>query len=738
MTAFSDLAKRRDVGCLFYFNVSRDGGATFDVEDIVSTHSLQIQQRARIVSLGNLTRALGSDYGFTAASIDLTLDNTDGALDWLVNPETYADNVIDSVWELVGLLWDPSNSTDWNSKVLGNFTILSPPSRTASTISVSLGDGGIGRITDFARAPSMRDWAAITDSSKPAGLVDILAGGVLTVQNGTIEGRDYDAPMPLIWGSDYFSLTRAYGICYPICAVPSVPGSLPTTAGVELFIDGINVPKTINTITVWTIRRTPTITVDGKSWHIMWLSLDIQGETHASATVPQSGTNKLRFFKDWFSVQKAGYSSVVQWGKSTAPWSDYDLLQTVQIKGTIGSRTSGTYSNVVVPQIAKDIATTCLPATWTVAGIDGVIASRQGFAGSGSVGAGTFAAFGESAKGGQSSTALTDVLRGLCTAGQFDLFFGWDGLLHATAPINDYTAQTQTFATLLDLDCAEISETIPSAGQRGAPFNVLWVTWKNGTRYGPFKTTAVWLKNIEKEINGYWLAGNYRPDPNRPRGAQNPTNLEYLSNSFDVTVRSRVTVVTGLNGLNYELGDYVEFTWVRGEIGGPYVSELFRVESVSLSPMDGKTQLELVWYGDLRSATVVPYILDNETLNIRVSASGGRTATLTNGSTTVTFSSGNLTSDGVAAGDILKVIDASESAEAFYRNRTLRIISKDSTTTVTVEASDFSTGGPFVITDWVIYRGQLTTARGAYYGKTCTIIGEFYNGDPVTTRLLDG
>jgi len=740
MTAFADLAKRPDVGCLYYFNVSRDGGATYDGEDVFSTHSLELQIRARVVSLGNLSRNLGPDYGLAAATVDVTLDNSDGELDWLVNPETYATNVIDSVWELNCLLYLPTNRADFDVKKLGNFTLLSPPRRSATTIQLSLADGGVGRIAELATAPSMLNWGALGypsgDSNMPIGL-EVLAGASAGPSWGTVNGYDYSAPLPLIWGADYFSLTRAYGVCYPICAVPAATSGL-TTGSIELFLDGVRVPQTVGGITVWTVRRTPTISVNGKNWHILWLSLDIQGETHSSATIPQSGQNKLRIFKDWFSVQQAANSRIYPWGKSTASFADYDLIKSVQIRYALGSRVSGSYASISAPAVAKEIAANCLDSATTITNIDAVIAARAGYFASGSVGSSvTSPAFAEGAPSGNSPTDSLSAFRGLCTAGQFDLFFNWNGGLQATAPLDDYAAQTATLAKLYDDDCGEIAEYVPSQGQRGAPFNTLQVAWKNGRTYGPVETSAVWLKGIEKQIDGYWLVGNQRPDPNAIRNSQPPIDLTYLANSFDVTIRTHVTVVTGLNGLNYELGDFVEFTWKRGTIGGPYIDEIFRIEGISFSPLDGKTQLELVWYGDLRNGEVYPYILDNETSNIRVSASGGRTITLTNGSAFIVFSSGDTAADGIQVGDIVKIIDSTESATTFYRNRTLRVLSIDDIVTLEVEASDWP-GGPHTITNWVIYRGQETTARAAYYGKTCTIIGETYNGDPITQRLLEG
>jgi hypothetical protein len=148
-------------------------------------------------------------------------------------------------------------------------------------------------------------------------------------------------------------------------------------------------------------------------------------------------------------------------------------------------------------------------------------------------------------------------------------------------------------------------------------------------------------------------------------------------------------------------------------------------------------QLELVWCDDLREPGNLPYILDDETLYLVVAAGGGRTCTLTDGSITVSFSSGDLFADGVALGDVLIVQDATESAAAFKRNRSLIVVNIAAADTIEVDVSDFGSGGPFTITTWKIVHGADTTGRATYYGKTCTVLGQFYNlGE--ANRLLEG
>lgn len=736
MTAFATLAARRDVGCLFYLRVSRDAGATFLSGDIFSTHVstadiLSSTFSRRIVSLGNLERKLGHDYGFVASTLDVTLDNTDGVLDWLVTPSTYVSNVVDSVWDFYCLLWDPSNPSDKDTKQLGRFTILSPPSRDSKTVKVSLATADIGSYLVLAKAPSILDWAAlgsVTDTNMPVGMEYFTNAAIGWQARGTIHGYPYHLPQSLAWGIDPMTLTRAYGVCYPICAVPVTPGTLPTT-GFKVFVDGIEVPEYLYGFPssggsvavshrIWVIRRTPAITVEGKTWHLLWLQLDIQGETTTQtgyANGYQNGVGTNTTFKSWLINQKP---NTYNFGQNKYPFADYDLLKVSVQGGLLSQTTTGVGGYISAAQIADAIASDCLKTSVSISGIDDVITGTLGPAASGSIGE-----FTRCYNMGDSSAI--EALRGLCAVGQFDLFLNWSGTLAAANPQNNYTAQTGTFATLSDLDCAEIEERIPSQGQRGFPANRGFFKWKDGKVYGPYYINRDWLVDVDKNVDLTWIAS-----------FQDYGN--FFSFYIDTTVRSRVTAVTGLNGLNYELGDYVKFSWRRGELAGPYSETIFRIEGISLSPLDGKTQIEMAWFGDIRGPDVYPYILDDETQYVRVSASGGRTISLTNGSEFATFSSGSLITDGVQTGDILKIAYASEAATSFYLNRTIYIESVDSATVLDLETDTFGAGGPFTITSWTIYKGRLTSSRAAYYGKTCSIIGEFFDGDPVTTRLLDG
>jgi len=746
MTAFADLAKLPGVGVLYYFDVSVDRGATF-----TRAYSTQwwfggtYESEPRIIRLGNLARSLGAANGFTAATIDVVLENTDGGADWLSDRDTFYTDGFGSIWKFIAVFYDPANPSDYDTKVLGLFSLFDPPARKNDRIELTLVDGGLGVLSQMAVPPSLRDWCEATDAGRPTDLTVDNAVDKSVV--GWVDGVDLDQPFPIVFGDRRVTPIRVFRNCYVACAVPGDAGALPTS---PFFFEGL--PEVLprlgaggSDLTVISCYRSATITKNGKDWHLIWFDVDLNNDANAASGPGTGDPSAMQsWFKQTVSVSNAGVRAWpgidLSQPQLYSSYSIHDAIAPVVVTGGLGwshpydDLTNQFSSDIPAHRIAYDLLTEFLPTALSPENYAAVATARVSYSAQGEIIHGlsnaqavdTGARFTEIADG-----ILQSSLRQICTAGKFDIFFGWNGAPRFAVKAEDYASQTATLATLPEWEMGETSERIASIGQRNAPTNRTFVVF-NGKRFGPVDDAAAisaWGKVTSQEVDGSWLpdAGGGRPGP----------SSMFRMASGQAEVRPILSTITGLNGLNLDLADYVKVTWSRGTIGGPYLDAIFRVEGIALAPLDGKVQLELVWCDDLREPGNLPYILDDETLYLVVAASGGRTCTLTDGSITVSFSSGDLFADGVALGDVLIVQDATESATAFKRNRSLIVVNIAAADTIEVDVSDFGSGGPFTITTWKIVHGADTTGRATYYGKTCTVLGQFYNlGE--ANRLLEG
>lgn len=773
MSTFDELAVRNGVGCIYYFDVAPDPTATYPYTLRYSTqwfsnedYPSSLDSQPRIASLGNLSRALGADRGLTASTISVTLENSDGGVDWIADRDTYATDAIGSEWRLTCLLYDQSARpfTDYNVKVLGVFTLMDPPTRTNGTIELQLVDQTLTKLD--INTPTILDWCGVTDANRPFDedeYRDILANGTRYTTSG--EGVfPLDAPLPVAWGWAPVKPIYIAKNCYVVCCVPGAAGGLPVTVDAVFAGNGFVIPHTLESfslayagdpMTVWTVRRSATITKNGKEWHFIWLDLDLTGDGYRVSTASGRGDSSLI----WDYLQKQGgidlSSAAIAGTRNTGTgatqnysYLGYDAHRLVS--PSILMRLLSHNANdlpeygVRAATVIEDIITTCIDAALTVTGADATNTLRPSSFASDSIyrqfqtsKLAPFDVFQE-LTGGQTPTAI----RQLCQLGQFDGFFKWDGSFGISALGADATSQSATLPSLAETLIESVTERIPSVGERNAPVNRVFITTK-GSRFGPFDDAdamTAWGRPVVKEIDAQWLPGETRSTASGNfayDGAVPFPLLGLISTNGMSTIRPVLSLVTGINGLTLDLCDYVTVSWTRGGGAGPYINSVFRVEAIDLAPLDAKVKLELLWCDDLRATDNLPYILDDETQYLRVDASGGRTCTLTDGSTTVNFSSGDLYADGVALGDILLVRDSTESATAFKRNRTLLIVNINDADTVEVDVSDFGSGGPFTITDWEIQESASTSARASYYGKTCGVLGTFYDATPAN-RILEG
>ena len=758
-STFADFAALPGVGAAYYVNVSLDNFATQFKN--YSTVAMQFGPTLtiydpRILSMGNVSRAFGAQRGFASGTFSLELDNTDGGCDWLINRTTYASQALRAKFELYVVLYLPGDFATRSVKQLGTFMLMDPPTRTGEKVSLSLADDSLGEVATLHRTPSVRDWMNITDANRPTLLSNfyIDRGGEFLVPN-----FDYDAPTQLLFGSNAHPIQRVAANCYIICAVAGSAGSLPMGVRSIILGDGgvleakVSLADGPPTQSTYTVRRTPDITVDGRTFHLLWVDIDVTASYTGSTQ--ENATGMMNMLRDRGFEPEPDQGT----GNIGIAWSIHDQIAPVTVVGYLLSHPDDSdvseSQSISCATVAQDLLTYYArrenPSIDT-GSFDSVRSARPNISASGAIDAGFNPSNGITTGGRkfyeQIDGSLVQALRGICAIGAFDLYVDWSGAIKATALISDYDAQTATFATLdeVDLLAGSISEKIPSTGERNAAYNRLFFSALGG-RFGPYDdkvAIASWGKIVAIEVNGDWFERNdlsflvYNGTTPRLPSIQNTPYAP--ASSGGSIIRPVVTCRTFLNGLNFELGDYLYFSWSRGVIGGPYANSTMRVEGIVFDPMSCTVELTLLWVDDLRSVDNLPYLLDDETLNVRCAGSGGRTATVTGGSATVTFSSGNLVSDGVTAiavtgGDQLIVRDAADTA--FVRNQVFPIVAR-TTNTVTL-AAPVGGSGSHVLSTWEIQAGAMTYRTGVpYFGKTSQDDGLFSDGATVANQLLEG
>lgn len=734
MTTFNEFIDRgRNIGVNFILDVRLVRGITTVTRRYSQAFTRNAgttpMAEARIVKMGNLTKAFGPNRGLTATTLSVTLDNSDGGCDWLSDRLTFVSDALVAEFVLIAEVYDPANPADFDTKVLGLFVLMDPPQRNESTIELQLVDDALGAASEIAVTPSVRDWVAITDANRPSWLGD-------TNVNGNFRGAnpdfDWNAPLPLQFGTEVPCQWVGRN-CYVICAVAGSAGALPTGINGFSFTDGFGgrtgLPQTLpriglgagTTQTVWTVRRTPDIVKNGKTFHLLWVDLDLTDNTGG---LPNSRLPSV-FFRAGIGEANAapGSSNAVE---LFTYWGIHALIQPVSALGYLFSHPANdvnTLTGVHSTQVALDLVQSYAAVTVAV-DTASFAAARNALPAATAQGEVTPFADASLAYGGQ----LNKELASLASVGFFDLAFTWLGTLKAFPNVANFDTLAATIATLGSEDIVgEVTERIPGIGERNAPFNRLVATTLNGqVTVDDGGTIATWKRIITKKVDGSWIA---------PSG---PGRLIFYG-LIDTTVRPVLTVRTFINGLKFDLGDYLRFSWPRGNgVANVYTNAVFRIESLTLDPDSCTVQFDMVWVNDFFDGSVTPYVLDDETLSTRATGSGGRTATLTTGSTTISFSSGNLVSDGVVTGDQIIVLDPTEASDSFNRARVLNISTVAATTCV-VDASDFGAGGPFVISAWEIRRSQQTYRSNAtVYGKTSNASSQFGNPLVSANRLLAG
>jgi hypothetical protein len=345
---------------------------------------------------------------------------------------------------------------------------------------------------------------------------------------------------------------------------------------------------------------------------------------------------------------------------------------------------------------------------------------------------------------------LRTALGEMCASCDADLFMTKDGKYALTTNVFDYTAVT---ASRVDIDESRIkrpSVRTPSAGERWAPYNRIFISGPGGASFGPFDNqTAIdaWGVVLPLTIEGRWNQRLWG------EGAAAGVSTVWEYRTLESKVRPVIRFLADRAYLGLDLGDYFTFTWTRGGHSAVFSGTIFRVEGIRIDPTTLAVQIDAVWTDDL--ATDLPFLLDDEDFLLRWSGSGGGALNVTDGSDTVTDGGvGGFTSiGGVQDNDILVLKDTTQAANVFTRYRKIRIDHVDDDFTLILAAGedldfDAPVGASVAAGQWYIERGKRTyptsatdpvnyPAGGTMYGKACTA-GFVYSDASAANKLLDG
>lgn len=807
MPTFAELTAREDVGVVWLLEVSSDNFATVSYRYGTAWGKLDGTNiyESRLVSVGRLQRGFAVDHGMQAATVSIVLDNVGGGVDWMCDRATVESTFLKSKFRLKVGLYEPAVPTSIQLKTLGVFTCLDYPVRQLGEVSFTLADDSLNAIADLAISPSIADWLSDAGSnSSNCPLISSIGSQI----DGTYMADAY-MPTRLAWGVSvdaYQVMTQpnparsvdSYATrVLMVCATRETGSTLTYDVGdyVRLYTGtdyaggepGYVVPVGEFTFqnasfTIFTKRRTQTLSKDGKNWKLIWIEvrldrlldyLFLAGFEFLRALgfydALYAGQQSMGFFGTTIPLIPGGLNSLTSldflWEK-IARWE----VETCGSSMTLDVSPCGA-------EIVKDLvgyyARGGDPALIDSTSFNRAIASQAAVRGGG-----ILADFAQAAgavsnprsngltrdlSAGNRFEAVGGYLRGvlveICQSFDMDLFSQWDGTFALALLAPDFDAFTATHPTIsetkLSLDSA--SDRIASTGERWSPINRVYIEEADGTRSGPYDYGPAiedWGRVLTRTISAKWrrgvnysLAKIFTPDQ---------LNAVFSSvwgqRALEARARPILSFRTKLEALQLELGAYFRTSWSRGlSVGGtasPYDDVIWKVESLALIPDTLEVEVTCVWSDDL--LTDLPYLLDDEDYLLRVAASGGRTVTVQDAIDTVAFSSGDLVADGVVEDDILVLLDSTQDPDVFTRFRAIRIKSVDSADTLTLDTTDtdFSSAGGVAVAAWKIVRSYATyptvgsdptnyPSGGTMYGKVTNSAGLFSDSTD-GNKLLDG
>lgn len=718
----------------------------------------------RIVDMGSIERRFSDDNLPAASTFELTLDNTDAGADWLVDRATVASAVFQYRFRVYCATWDFTvryhDYPTLTAQQLGEYVCLDFPRRGSNgQVSVQLADDTFGRIADLAVAPTLNEWSAMYPTAPASFETCPFAQYYAPIKLG-----NWDAPLPLAFGTNgvvpivpnvsWGGATPPSASKYDTTPLVVCVTTASLTQTVVAFSIGLTeraqrvlhtkrlyLPQTGNVNqapggspvvqTLWQPVQSLGISKGGKTWYVLFILLDrvycnywIRNYLGPAVTDP---------------ARAALYDEI----SITQETSDFLVNGFPLSAQTVNFRTQQHPVDVITDLIsfyssasASDIDTTSFNrAKSAIYNYDasGLISPVKA---SKSTGIGDRIS-------PWNANLLRKTLSELCASADLELFQGRDGKYRLEVLTNGFTEQTDSLVALPEESVESVSERIPSAGERWSPYNRVFVdVGGDQDQLGPYdNATAIstWGRVLTRIIKGTWVS-----QAALARNAS-PWNTRLL----EASIRPVLELAGGPEFLQFELGQYITFSWTRGygPGGTPYDGSIFKVDGISVHPGSGRCKLTLVWQNDLRDVSKLPFLLDSESLLIKSTGSGGRTASVTDGNVHITFSTGDVVADGVVVGDFVVLEDSSLAETNFTRFRALRISAINGPKDVSTDDADldFDAPGGTTMTEWTIRAGYLgyPNSGGNYpngsamYGKVASDSGT-YDGAVAANKLLNG
>lgn len=734
MSTFAQLAALPGVGVAYLVDVSADGFATTlkRWSTVDGFFGGADAYDARIISVGNLSKAFGAERAFTTSTIQLTVDNVDAGADDLMAIANYAA-ILSWEFRVKVALWNPSTPTDLALKTLGTFSLLDAPRRSAESIRLQLQDSTSAKVREALRAPSINDWVAITDGDRPQ------------LTNGNFApGIDLASPLPIRFGSRRHPLIRLFGssetdhastfiLCARKTALPSRLSGVfmsngadisSCVASFELYVNAAGVGQLGQVVANDGFCETPTITVDGESWTIVWLQIVpwrvgyfLREHPSAANGLADDIVAKLL---DGAPAKGNPYAS-----SNTATETAHAALDELGLHFTAGflseSHDVADFGSAFMSPAALAYSIITGYTSLGTSGADKAsfqrVAAGRNVSASGSI---TFDSS-VSSKRGVELTRVTgsDILPAIDALGMlggFELVTKADGKVYCSRLDEDFRAMSAEAPVLDETQVSDVEDRFPSKGERWEPLSRVYVE-RLGTTFGPYVNPEFSpLAGGSKVVRLEWYGDENEIEGERGFLSQEAESLaQFIFSGPDV--RPIIFFTAFLDAVELELGDLFYMSWTRGGRGTPYTDVLWRVESWAMDPESATVRIEAVWCADLPDRELRPYLVDNEALLVRrTNATAGKTFTATTGSSTVTTNETNLITAGVVAGDILELTDSTETEGIFLRNRCLLISTVAATSIVFDTAysdTSFGTGGPYTFTTWRILRGHKTFPTSA-------------------------
>lgn len=728
-----------------------------------------------ISSVGRLQRSLSADGTPAAGTVSLVLDNTDGAFDWLTAPSTVESTLLKARFRVYVAAFDPANPSDNQVHLAGTYINLDNPERDESRVFLELADDALGDAAELSLTPSLSSWlnsASTTSANTPwAASSATLAAGMSFVHSPT-------QPLPLAFGGGWHPMIRAVSgdLRYHPHVICCTTDTAKTASQPDSFLAGIRSEgygALPSNAALYFLDRSPfSVTVDGKAWRIWLVQFDTVGMLNSSWVMndvlegefggPGSNGTAVGFRKTFTDKL---FSKLGRLTCQAFPLSahTYDALAA----GT----PSGVTPTVLCVNVARDLLQEYCQGSLVVdvPSFDDVSAHNPASRASVYVGS-----IGQVGTRQNESTVQTEsgqmrsILRGLCQAGGFDLTAMQAGQVRALANTATYEAYVGAAAlSALRLDetrmvADSLRVRTPSQGQRWAPYNRVFLEVGPASgylvpgRHGPFDhgdatqgNIAGWGRIYTRVIDATMA------DVSAGYGdlfdSLGKTGFGLITGQFPLEskVRPVISFRYGLEALELDLGDYFILSLTRGgqtTLLDTYVDVMWKAESLNLIPDTGQVEVTAVWAGDV--LTDIPFLLDAESGITRTTSAACGDGNTASDDTFTLAAAGppNFTSTGVEEGDILVLQDSSEAADAFVRNRGVRIVSVDSSTSLRL--AEVVAAGVTVST-WKILRGFTTYPGpadagyipdgGRMFGKAAgaTVDGAFSNSDDAN-RMMGG